>query len=181
MGNNQLEEDEDLFVTLTLEDDSEVDCLVVSIFEAEGRDYIVWTIVNILVLYAIFRKFLFQPVLKVIQDRENIIKDQIDNAQKVTDDANQLKTDYEKKLEVVKEEADKIIVEARQRSEKERAKAIETTQQETQDMMERARGNIEREQENARKAVQADIARLAIAAAEKIVKTGDRSDNTSSK
>ena len=41
--------------------------------------------------------------------------------------------------------------------------------------------NIEREQENARKAVQADIARLAIAAAEKIVKTGDRSDNTSSK
>ena len=40
MGNNQLEEDEDLFVILTLEDDSEVDCLVVSIFEAEGRDYI---------------------------------------------------------------------------------------------------------------------------------------------
>ena len=40
MGNNQLEEDEDLFVTLTLEDDSEVDCLVVSIFEAEGRDCI---------------------------------------------------------------------------------------------------------------------------------------------
>ena len=39
---------------------------------------IVWTIVNILVLYAIFRKFLFQPVLKVIQDRENIIKNQID-------------------------------------------------------------------------------------------------------
>lgn len=37
MGNNQLEEDEDLFVTLTLEDDSEVDCLVVSIFEAEAE------------------------------------------------------------------------------------------------------------------------------------------------
>ena len=71
---------------------------------------IVWTIVNILVLYAIFRKFLFQPVLKVIQDRENMIKDQIDNAQKVTDDANQLKSDYEKKLEVAKDEADKIIV-----------------------------------------------------------------------
>lgn len=41
MGNNDfLEDDEDLFVTLTLEDDSEVDCLVVSIFEAGGRDYI---------------------------------------------------------------------------------------------------------------------------------------------
>ena len=41
MGNNQFEEDEDLFVTLTLEDDTEVDCLVVSIIEAEnGKDYI---------------------------------------------------------------------------------------------------------------------------------------------
>lgn len=38
--NNQLEDDEDLFVTLTLDDDSEVDCLVVSIFEAGDRDYI---------------------------------------------------------------------------------------------------------------------------------------------
>ena len=44
---------------------------------------IVWTIVNILVLYAIFRKFLFQPVLKVIQDRENIIKDQIDTIDEI--------------------------------------------------------------------------------------------------
>ena len=34
-NNNQFEEDEDLFVTLTLDDDTEVDCLVVSIFEAE--------------------------------------------------------------------------------------------------------------------------------------------------
>ena len=41
MGNDdQLEDDEELFVTLTLEDDTEVDCLVVSIFEAAGRDYI---------------------------------------------------------------------------------------------------------------------------------------------
>ena len=40
MGNNQFEEDEDLFVTLTLEDDSEVDCVVVRIFVAEGKEYI---------------------------------------------------------------------------------------------------------------------------------------------
>jgi uncharacterized protein YrzB (UPF0473 family) len=40
MGIEQLGEDEDLFVTLTLDDDSEVECLVISIFEAEGKDYI---------------------------------------------------------------------------------------------------------------------------------------------
>lgn len=42
MGNNDfLEDDEDLFVTLTLEDDSEVECQVLTIFEVEGQDYIV--------------------------------------------------------------------------------------------------------------------------------------------
>ena len=42
MGNNDfMEEDEDLFVTLTLDDDSEVECQVLTIFEVEGQDYIV--------------------------------------------------------------------------------------------------------------------------------------------
>ena len=41
MGNDYLEDDEDLFVTLTLEDDTEVDCQVLTIFEVEGQDYIV--------------------------------------------------------------------------------------------------------------------------------------------
>lgn len=42
MGNNDfLEDDDDLFVTLTLEDDSEVECQVLTIFEVEGQDYIV--------------------------------------------------------------------------------------------------------------------------------------------
>lgn len=42
MGNNEYsEDDEDLFVTLTLEDDSEIDCQVLTIFEVEDQDYIV--------------------------------------------------------------------------------------------------------------------------------------------
>lgn len=41
MGNEYLEDDEELFVTITLEDDSEVECQVLTIFEVEGQDYIV--------------------------------------------------------------------------------------------------------------------------------------------
>lgn len=39
-NNNQLEDDEELFVTLTLDDDTEVECQVLTIFEAMGKDYI---------------------------------------------------------------------------------------------------------------------------------------------
>lgn len=41
MGKEYLEEDDELFVTLTLDDDSEVECEVITIFEVEGQDYIV--------------------------------------------------------------------------------------------------------------------------------------------
>lgn len=42
MGNNEyLDEDEELFVTLDLEEDGEVECQVLTIFEVEGQDYIV--------------------------------------------------------------------------------------------------------------------------------------------
>jgi uncharacterized protein YrzB (UPF0473 family) len=42
MGNNEyFEDDEELFVTLDLEDEGEVECQVLTIFEAENQDYIV--------------------------------------------------------------------------------------------------------------------------------------------
>ena len=41
--------------------------------------------------------------------------------------------------------------------------------------MDKAKADIARDEETARKAAQADIARLAIVAAEKIIKTGDQS------
>ena len=35
---------------------------------------ILWTVVNLLVLYLVFKKFLFKPVMKVINAREDMIK-----------------------------------------------------------------------------------------------------------
>ncbi len=41
MGKNEKDyEDDEMMVTLTLDDDSEVECVVVTIFEAAGKDYI---------------------------------------------------------------------------------------------------------------------------------------------
>ena len=61
---------------------------------------ILWTIVNLLVLYAIFRKFLFQPVMNIIHEREDMINKQFEDAQKQQDDAAQMKSEYENLLKV---------------------------------------------------------------------------------
>ena len=40
MSNKNLENDDEMYVTLTLDDDSELECIVITIFEAGDRDYI---------------------------------------------------------------------------------------------------------------------------------------------
>ena len=142
---------------------------------------IMWTVVNLLFLYWIFRKFLFDRVMSVINEREEMIKRQFSDAKKSQDDAVALKCDYEKKLESAKTEANQIILDARARAEAEQEKTLEKTRQKADHMLEKAKEDIANEQDKATKAAQEEIARLAITAARKIVKTGEVNDTGSTK
>ena len=88
---------------------------------------------------------------------------------------------YKKKLESAKTQADQIILDARARAEAEQEKALERTRQEADSMLEKAKADIASEQDKATKAAEAEIAKLAILAARKIVKTGEANDTGSSK
>ena len=142
---------------------------------------IIWTIVNLLFLYFVFKKFLFDRVMDVINKRDEMIKQQFASAQKEKDGAAALKEQYHEKLDSAKKEADQIIIDARARAEEEQERTLERTRDEAEHMLEKARTDIENEKEQATKAAQADIAKLAILAARKIVKTGDAHDAGSSK
>ena len=142
---------------------------------------ILWTVVNLLVLYAIFKKFLYQPVMNVINARDEMVKNQFADAKKEQEDAKALKAEYQDKLESAQTEADQIILEARDRAQKEHERTLEKTRVEADAMLEKAKSDIANEQEKATKAAEADIAKLALIAARKIVKTGDAHDAGSSK
>ena len=119
----------------------------------------VMIVINLLVLYAIFRKFLYKPVMNVIHRREELIQGQFDSAKKTQDDALQLKTDYEEKLQKANVKADEIILAARDQAKEEH----------------------EKEQKQAQQEVQGEIAKLALIAARKIIETGEAHDAEGSK
>ena len=91
---------------------------------------IFWTVVNVLVLFVALRHFLIKPVMGVIEQRNEMIRQQFDAAQKTQDEANKMKADYEQQLDTAKEQAADIIAAARVRSEKEHSKAIADTEAE---------------------------------------------------
>ncbi len=142
---------------------------------------IFWTVVNVLVLFVALRHFLIKPVMGVIEQRNEMIRQQFDAAQKTQDEANKMKADYEQQLDTAKEQASDIIAAARVRSEKERSKAIADTEAERVKMLAQPREDIEKEQANAKKELQSQIMDIAMLAAKKIIMTGDQYDAKSGK
>ena len=42
---------------------------------------LLWTVVNVLIMYALLRKFLFKPVQDVLDKRQKMVDDELANAQ----------------------------------------------------------------------------------------------------
>ena len=142
---------------------------------------IFWAVVNVLVLFVALRHFLIKPVMGVIEQRNEMLRQQFNAAQKTQDEANKMKADYEQQLDTAKEQASDIIAAARVRSEKEHSKAIADTEAERVKMLAQAREDIEKEQANAKKELQSQIMDIAMLAAKKIIMTGDQYDAKSGK
>lgn len=53
------------------------------------------TIINIIVLFLLLKKFLIGPINKIMAEREEMIKSSIANANQTKDDAMKLKQQYE--------------------------------------------------------------------------------------
>ncbi len=140
---------------------------------------ILFTVVNVLFLYWVFKKFMFKPVMNVISKREAMVNEQFETAKANEEQAEQMRQEYEKKLMTAKEQAEEIIVTAKNRAAEEKAKALEETQKETARMLEKAKADIKSEQQKAQQEVQVEIAKLAMTAARKIMKTGDMHDTGS--
>lgn len=66
---------------------------------------LIWIIVNLLIFYFLIRKFLFKPVLNIIEKRKQMVTEQFEKADTVNAEALELKTQYEASLQGAKEEA----------------------------------------------------------------------------
>ena len=70
---------------------------------------LVFTIINLLVLYLLMKKFLFGPVVAVMEKRKAMIEEQFANAAAAEKNANELKSQYEDTLKTANADADNII------------------------------------------------------------------------
>lgn len=130
---------------------------------------ILWTVINLLIFFLLLKKFLFKPVLGMMERREQMIKDDLDKAKKASEEAEQIKTEYETKLSEAQAEAVKITTTAKQRADKESAEIVEDAKAEAAHIIADAQKTIERDREAAMSAAKEQIAGLAVMAASRVL------------
>lgn len=130
---------------------------------------ILWTIINLLIIYAIVRRFLFKPVKKVLEARQAEIDKQYADAQSTQDAAETMKKQYEESLSGIADEKNEIINEARNKASDEYGKIIADARAQADKIKSDARKTADMEQEKCMQQAREQIADLVVAATAKIV------------
>lgn len=132
-----------------------------------------WTfafqLINTLILYLILRKFLFGPVTKFMQNRENEIKNQIQHAADMEAIALEHKIEYEGKLTSAEEEGRNIVKTHTLRAENRAFEIIKAAESDIESMKLNAHRELERERVKAVNELKDQISHLTILAASKVV------------
>lgn len=130
---------------------------------------ILWTVINLLVLYFLLKKFLFGPVTAMMDRREQMIKADLDKAKQTNAQAQELKDKYEAELKDAHLAAAKISSNAKQHADKESAQIIDEAQKEASRIIAEAKKTVERERQEAVEEAKEQIAGLAVLAASRVL------------
>lgn len=130
---------------------------------------LVFTIINLLVLYLLMKKFLFGRVNDILKKREEAIQKQFADAQAAQDEANALKEECEESLADAKENSAQIIREARAKAGEEYDRIVKSANEEAVGRISKAEAQIAEEKEKSMRDMQAEIRELVVNAAAKVV------------
>ena len=128
-----------------------------------------WTAVSFGILLILLKKFAFPTIFKLLEEREQKIRGNIDESIRVKQEAQELLAQYEAKLKGTLLEVHDMLEEARTQARKIIEDGRKKTETEVHRMMEDARTGIARERQEAMSEIQRAAVDLTLLATEKIL------------
>ncbi len=124
---------------------------------------------NLLILTLLVKHFLFKPVQKILNERQQKANDLISDAQKAKDEANALQAEYEAHLASAKDEAAQLLAQANQTAALRSEETLNAARAQAAQMKQKASAEIEQERKKALNEVKDEIGGMAMAIASKVV------------
>lgn len=122
-----------------------------------------------IILFAVVLKFLWKPMTDLLEERKEIISNDLEEAKNANTNAQKIKVDLEEKLAEAKNEAKNIIEASRVRGENEKTRIVAEAEQEASNRLSKATEDISLEYQKARDNIANEIVEVAFQVAEKII------------
>ena len=127
-------------------------------------------IIGFIIALWILKKFAWKPLLGLLDERRERIKNSFDEIDAKNAEAESLNQQYQAKLRDIDTEARKRLTEAVQEGEKIAAKIKDDARTEAKDIMARTKSELEQDFAKARIQLKEDVVNLTIDATEKIIR-----------
>ena len=142
-------------------------------FEAFGVDgwKLLFQVINFLLLLYLLNRFLFKPVLKLMDERESRIRKGLEDAEAAARERELAHAEREAALDEARKEAQAMIARATKIADDSRAEILAEAKAQAEKVSSRATEEITAEKERAMAELRATVADLALEAAGKLVRS----------
>ena len=128
-----------------------------------------FTLLNFLAVLIVGKKFLWGPVMKMIQDRQQEIDDMYSEADTARVSAKAMEEEYKQKLSAAMETGERIVKDATARGQAKEEEILRQANAEASAMLSKAAADIAMEKKKAINDAKDEISGMAMAIAEKVV------------
>jgi len=140
-----------------------------------------WTIIfqicNLLILFALIKKFLFKRVMAVLDQRQQEIDGIYDAAGKARDDADQMKEEYTRRMSNARAEADLLVKNAMDTAQRRGDAIVQEARDEATHLKQKAESDIEQERRKAYSELVGEISGMAVDIAGRMVEREINADD----
>lgn len=130
----------------------------------------VWVLVIFAIVMFVLSRSVFPPIRDVLDRRAKTISDEIDSAENLRKESQQVLEEYRQRLAEARAQADEIVTRARQAGEAHQKEAIETARAERERLIEQTRRDVQAETRRAIDEIRREVADLTVLATEKVTR-----------
>ena len=138
----------------------------------------VWTILTFLVLLGVLAKFAWNPLLKMLKDREDLIRSSLEDAEKARTELANLNAEREEIINKARSEAQSILSEGKVAASKLKDETLKAAKDQAKSILTDAEKQIRIEKHKAIEEIKSEVVDLSLSVATKLIKKNvSREDN----
>lgn len=130
---------------------------------------ILFSWINLMILFFALKHFLFKPVQKILSERQAAVDQTLQNAEAARERAEAAESEYTEKLTKAKEESAEMLRNATRKAQQRSDEIVAQARAEAAGIMQQNRDELEREKRRAESALRSEVSGLAVLVAEKVV------------